>query len=121
MRPLYQYTDAQVAQVCHEANRALQDVQQDPIPSVPWIVEDPEIQASTIEGVRAVRQGIMPRESHEGWMAARYAQGWVWGPEKDPERKMHPNLVPYVDLPPGQKVKDWLFVAIITALTEGAN
>lgn len=117
MRQMYRYTNEQIARICHEACRALQYVQEDPAPSVPWDCESAETRAVAVEGVRAARQGITPRESHEDWMRAKQAQGWAYGPEKDPERRTHPNLVPYDDLPPAQRDKDQMFLAITAALT----
>lgn len=118
-RQMYRYTNEEVARICHEANRALQNANQDPLPSVPWDAESEEIKASTVAGVMAARQGIMPRESHDRWIKARAAQGWAYGPEKDPVRRTHPNMVRYEDLPESEQVKDRLFIAIITALTCG--
>lgn len=111
------YSDNQVARVCHEANRALQYVHGDPVPSLPWDCEPEEIRASVIEGVRRIRRGLTPRENHEEWRKLKVEQGWTWGPEKDPERRTHPCLVPYSDLTPEQRDKDQLFLMIVTALT----
>jgi hypothetical protein len=44
--------------------------------------------------------------SHVNWMAHKKAEGWVYGPEKDPEKKTHHCMVPYNDLPEDQKKKD---------------
>jgi RyR domain len=117
MRPMYRYSNEQVARICHEANRALQYVQEDSLPSVPWDAESPEVMAGTTEGVAMARQGTTPRESHWNWVRARIEQGWERGDDKDPERKTHPNLVSYEALPADQKDKDRLFLAIVTALT----
>jgi hypothetical protein len=35
--------------------------------------------------------------------------GWRWGPERDPTRKRHPDLVPYAALPKSEQEKDWVF------------
>jgi hypothetical protein len=37
------------------------------------------------------------------------SEGWEHGETKDVERKTHPCLVPYDELPPEQKRKDELF------------
>ena len=40
---------------------------------------------------------------HEVWAAGRIAEGWVYGEEKDPEKKITPCLVPYNELPESEK------------------
>ncbi len=49
-------------------------------------------------------------------MAQKVAEGWVWGPVKDPAQKQHPCIVPYLNLPIAQRRKDALFYAIVGAL-----
>lgn len=113
-------TPEQIAQVCHEANRAVQVIQADPtIPvSPPWDETDRETQESAIEGVRGALNGATPEESHEGWVRFKRERGWTHGPVKDEEAKTHPLLVPYADLPDAQKIKDGLFLAVVGALRE---
>jgi len=43
-------------------------------------------------------------------------QGWKLGPVKDLEKKEHPCFCPYGDLPLEQRVKDFLFAAIVETL-----
>lgn len=108
----------QIARVVHEANRALQIEQADPtIPvSRAWDDTDEETQRSATQGVQGVIDGNTPEQSHEGWTAFKLAHGWVLGPVKDENLKTHPLLVPYAELPPGQQIKDSLFVAIVHVL-----
>jgi hypothetical protein len=47
-----------------------------------------------------------PAENHENWMRMKIAQGWVQGEVKDFEKKTHPDLVPFIDLPEIEKRKD---------------
>lgn len=107
-----------VAEACHEANRVLRRVIGED-PEQPW-AEAPEWQrASAFEGVRKIALGEItrPEQSHESWMAHKLADGWTWGPTKDPAKKEHDLLVPYDQLPPLQREKDALFFAIASALT----
>ena len=103
------------ARAAHEANRAycvaLGDNSQ-----VAW--EDaPEWQRqSAINGVNGVLSGNSPEQSHESWSAEKLATGWKYGPEKDPEKKEHPCLVPYAELPMDQRFKDDIFVAVVRAV-----
>jgi len=43
---------------------------------------------------------------HEVWAAGRIAEGWKHGKKRDDERKEHPCLVPYDDLPEHEKNYD---------------
>ncbi|KKK46047.1 hypothetical protein LCGC14_3164460 [marine sediment metagenome] len=107
--------DEAVARVAHEVNRAycvsIGDGSQ-----VPWSNAPDWQRASAMEGVSAIREGRAgtPEESHQGWCDHKRAAGWKYGPVKDPSAKTHPCLVPYDELPPEQRAKDDLFVAIVT-------
>jgi len=43
---------------------------------------------------------------HDKWAQERIAQGWTLGPERNDQRKEHPSLVPYNELPELEKVFD---------------
>jgi uncharacterized protein YfiM (DUF2279 family) len=59
-----------------------------------------------------------PEAQHELWMQTRLADGWKWGPVKDKEAKLHPDLVPYDQLPDVEQRKDLNFyLAVKAALT----
>ena len=53
---------------------------------------------------------------HNNWSAEKVADGWVYGEVKDVEKKTHPCLVPFDQLPLFQQKKDKLFSAIVDAL-----
>lgn len=111
-------TTERIAKVCHEANRAWCEVNGD-FSQEPWSDARDWQRESAVDGVRGViEEGRTPEQSHEGWSAHKLAEGWVYGPVKDPELKTHPCLVPYAALPPEQKRKDALFVAVVNALTD---
>ena len=103
------------ARAAHEANRAWCIACGDD--SQPAWDDAPDWQRdSAIQGVRGVILGNGPRESHESWLAHKVAEGWVYGPVKDPERKEHPCMVPYDDLPPEQAAKDGIYVRVVRAV-----
>lgn len=108
---------AQIASVAHEANaaycRSIGDNSQ------PAWADAPEWQRkSAINGVIFTRDNpsALPSASHESWLEEKRREGWQYGPEKDPERKLHPCFVPYEALPVEQRRKDALFQAVVRAL-----
>lgn len=106
-----------IARVCHEANRAWCIAHGDE--SQPAWDDAPDWQrTSAIAGVEhaIANPDVTPRGSHESWLKHKDAGGWAYGPVKDPEAKTHPCMVPYDELPPGQRAKDALFTAIVRAL-----
>lgn len=106
-----------IARITHEANKALCEILGD-YSQVPWGMSPNWQQRSAVQGVQDIQSGKItsPEGSHEGWIEHKTAEGWVYGPEKDPGNKIHPCLVPFDDLPEGQQLKDHLFFAIASAL-----
>lgn len=64
--------------------------------------------ASLKQGVEFAlsRPEMSPRENHDNWMRMKELQGWVYGPVKSFEKKTHPDLVPFGQLPKVEKDKD---------------
>jgi hypothetical protein len=109
-------TITDVARVCHEANGSLCASQGD-FSQTSWD-EAPDWQKeSAIKGVEFALKNpdATPADQHESWSAQKIADGWVYGPVKDAEKKTHHCLVPYSELPPEQQQKDYLFRAIVHA------
>jgi hypothetical protein len=106
-----------IAAVCHEANRAycqtIGDTSQPAWDEAPGWQHD-----SVVAGVKQVLADpeTTPEESHLGWSRQKLAEGWTYGPVKDPSIKQHPCLVPYAELPEEQRRKDALFGAVVHAL-----
>ena len=48
----------------------------------------------------------LARHAHDVWARQRLTDGWRLGPERDDERREHPCLVPYEDLPDGERTYD---------------
>ena len=111
-----------VAKVCHEANKALCEGLGDT--SQPSWEDAPEWQkSSAINGVKfhLDNPDAGPDESHKSWLAQKEAEGWKYGPVKNPETKEHPCFVPYEQLPAEQQAKDYLFKEIIHSLSKFIN
>jgi hypothetical protein len=106
----------EVARFAHEVNRLycalLGDMSQ------PAWEDAPEWQQySAIMGVKNIEANpeMKPEDSHVSWLEQKVADGWKYGPVKDPDLKEHPCMVPYADLPEAQKAKDHLFIAAVAA------
>lgn len=99
-----------IARVLHEVNRTycrlIGDDSQEEWERAPyWQVE------SAIAGVMNLldNPGGTPLDSHNSWLRHKVADGWVYGDTKDPEKKTHPCIVPYDQLPEEQRYKYELF------------
>lgn len=109
----------QIARVAHEVNRAycqaLGDMSQPRWKDAPdWQKES----ALLGVGMHTANPAAGPEKSHESWLAQKVAEGWVYGEAKDPEKKTHPCMVPFNELPKEQQAKDFIFRAIVHALME---
>jgi len=104
----------QIAKTCHEVNRAFCESIGDN--SQPTWGDAPEWQKqSAMNGVsfHMTNPESKPSDSHENWTKEKEADGWVFGEIKDPEKKEHPCMVPYNQLPKEQQTKDALFIAVV--------
>jgi len=53
---------------------------------------------------------LMARMEHENWCQRKKDHGWRYGPEKDPDQKTHPALLPWEELPEGEREKNRDFI-----------
>jgi hypothetical protein len=105
------------ARAAHEVNRAyciaLGDLSQAAWDAAPtWQKE------SSYQGVEKAREDATPEQIHNSWLAEKIATGWKYGEVKDPDKKEHPCLVPYADLPEAQRAKDDLFLSTVRAVAK---
>lgn len=108
-----------IAQMCHEANRVWCEINGD-ISQPSW-EEAPDWQvASAMAGVKfhLDNPDAGDSASHDNWMKQKVAEGWVYGPVKDPEAKTHHCLVPFDQLPLVQQKKDRIFRSLVHALAD---
>ena len=106
-----------IAKVAHEVNRAYCEALGD-MSQLPWEQAPDWQRASAVLGVQFHLNNpeAGPEASHNSWLAEKLQGGWVYGPEKDAERKTHPCILPFGDLPVEQRAKDYLFRAVVHAL-----
>ena len=110
-------TFEQIAEACHEANRAychsLGDYSQ-----LPWRMLSDERKSTTINGVEfcLANPDVSPAKTHENWLAHKKSLGYVYGPQRDDTKKTHPCMKPYSELPPEQRAKDLIFQSVVSTL-----
>lgn len=107
-----------IARTCHEANRALCQAFGDDS-QLPWAEAADWQRESAIKGVEfaLANPAASPSAQHDAWYRDKVADGWVFGFTKDPVAKTHPCMVPYDQLSPEQKAKDYVFKAIVNAMS----
>lgn len=90
----------------HEANK---EIQQQTGEFIPQLSE--HLTKSILDGVYYVldNPNCTPEQQHNNWVHFKRADGWRYGSIKDFERKEHPCLVPYSELPEIQQRKDNVF------------
>lgn len=107
----------EIARIAHQANKAICEAfgdksQKDWEEAAGWQ------QLSAEAGVQFVRDNLdaSPSAQHDAWMNDKLNDGWRYGPVRDPDNKLHHCLVPYEQLPPEQRAKDYVFRAVVLAL-----
>lgn len=110
----------QIAMVCHQANKAWCEANDD-YSQKDWCEAEEWQRQSAISGV-IFRIGNPDKGhdiQHNSWLEEKVKDGWVYGEIKDAEAKTHPCIVPFEELPEFQKKKDSIFCAIVDSLSAG--
>jgi hypothetical protein len=106
-----------VAAICHAANKAWCESNDD-YSQKEWADAEQWQRDSAVKGVefRINNPEANHDAQHNAWMEEKVNDGWVYGTEKNTEKKTHPCIVPFDQLPEVQQKKDALFCAIVDAL-----
>lgn len=106
-----------IAKTCHQANKVWCEANGDQSQK-DWFEAEDWQKESSITGVvfRLGNPDAKEDAQHNAWMEDKIKDGWVYGEVKDAEKKTHPCLVPFDQLPLFQQKKDKLFCAIVDAL-----
>lgn len=67
----------------------------------PLDTADVELPGELLELTEKIAENV-----HEVWAAARIAEGWILGQERNTQKKTTPCLVPYAQLPESEKEYD---------------
>ena len=107
-----------IAEICHIVNKAYCDAIGD-LSQQNWNDAPDWQKESAINGVKFhMENDVTPEQSHESWMREKLNNGWVYGDEKNADKKEHPCMVLYNDLPEEQRMKDKLFKAVVDSFKE---
>ena len=112
-------TPIQIAEICHEANRAYCKTIGDGSQKS-WAEAEKWQRDSAVKGVEFALSNpdAKPSHQHDAWLEDKRRDGWTYGAVKDPAAKTHPCFVLYEALPDEQKAKDYLFKAVVESLRE---
>jgi len=104
-RALFVYTAGRLAALAADA----------PVIPKPWTEREPAFQKQLIEVVKrqcGKRAFKTPEEAHQAWMEEYRKMGWNYGDKYDPDKKLHPDMVPYEKLTRKERDKDEVFLAL---------
>lgn len=65
--------------------------------------------------------GASPEDAHDEWLQKKYDDGWEYGPVKDPEKREHPCMVSFTELPVAQQAKSHIIRAIVHTMLGGGE
>ena len=114
---LYQH----VAQIVSEALRKEAEWSQRAIVPEAWGERDEKFRSQFVNVMeKYIKDEKLPtpKESHDIWMKSYLEMGWRYGRTRDPEKKLHPDLVPYYELPKDERDKDAIFLASVFLVKE---
>lgn len=98
------------AEACHKVNNVIRELAGEEV--IPWEETTEEIRQSAISGVQQVVKNpdITAADIHGEWMSYKKKQGWIYGEERDENKKTHPGMRPFSELDKFDKLKDSAFV-----------
>ena len=111
----------QIARLTYEADRAIRARMGQTLPE--WGKHEASLKTEWRSKVASFKKkdGITPRSRHESWVKDMITAGWVQGQKIDHDKKTHPAICPYDNLPEEVHLLDDVFVTIIETCVEIAE
>jgi hypothetical protein len=107
-----------IARICHNVNKSYCESHGD-FSQGGWDDIPEEIRQSAIDTVHNFfNHPFTAEESHDNWLKFNREHGWKYGEVKDLVNKIHPDLVPFDELPIEEQTKDKLFCAVCSSFLE---
>jgi ryanodine receptor 2 len=73
-----------------------------------YIPEPVDVSDVSLESPLMELSEVLAKNVHDTWSARRISEGWRYGEKRDDDKKLHPELVPYSELPESEKEYDRL-------------
>lgn len=83
-----------------------------------WDGLNDERQQEIVATAKLLLEDPTPEKAHELWMEDRLAKGWKFGEKLDADSRVSPYLTDYEELEDDIKLKDWLWVNVITSVAK---
>jgi RyR domain len=99
----------------YEAARLQAIAMEAPVVPEPWPEREELFRTQFIDVVEMMcgpDRKTDPAELHDDWVKAYEKMGWIYGPERDPVAKTHPDMVAFYRLGPKEQSKDAVFIAL---------
>lgn len=83
------------------------------------VADDYEISKERLESLTAGTEWALSHptateeDNHNEWMKAKELQGYTYGEKLDIDKKTHPSMVPFNELPPVEKRKDTMDLLMV--------
>lgn len=109
------HVDERRAVFVYEAAKIQAEAMRAPVVPEPWPFR-PE--AFRVQFIAVVAMMCGPdrktsrAELHDDWVKAYEQMGWRYGPERNPNTKTHPDMVPFDQLEELEQSKDAVFIAL---------
>ena len=110
-----------IAEIIYEATRLEADWSNRSIVPEKFDKRDDKFRKQFVDIVeKYISQEKLPtaEEAHDSWVQSYVDMGWKYGKERDTDKKTHPDMLPYNELPQDEKDKDAIFLAIVWAIKE---
>lgn len=103
------------AEFVYESARLAAEAAKAPIVPEPWSARETDFREQFLQ-VIARQCGpdrcMDAKQLHEDWVEAYRKNGWVYGPERNREKRTHPDMVAFENLGDLERDKDYVFVAL---------
>ena len=103
------------AEFVYEAARVAAIAANAPVIPLRWKERELDFRAQFLDVIDrqcGPQRSSSPEELHGSWIEAYLKNGWTYGEKYDPEKRIHPDLVPYSQLGQLERDKDAVFIAL---------